>query len=117
MFSFGVALILGISPDWTVDEWCELAEQRYIELQVAKPVELPYRMDAAIWVCVAESLWCDGGHELACAAMARAVECEPGNQELLNLEREILAERSITFDARDFVIGTPSGEEAAATEG
>ncbi|SCL43410.1 hypothetical protein GA0070615_6444 [Micromonospora aurantiaca] len=113
LYSFAAGTLLGDSPPWSVDELCELAEQRYDELGNSRPVELPSRLDSALWICTAERLWTDGAHDLACAAIGRAVECSPGHEDLLALEREVGAGRDIDFDVRAFLLGLPPPAEAS----
>lgn len=105
LYSFAAGTLLGESPPWSVDELCELAEQRYEDLQRPRPVELPARLDSALWICTAQRLSSDGAHDLACAALGRAVECSPGREDLLALEREVLAGHDIDFDVRAFLLG------------
>lgn len=113
LYSFAAGILLGDSPPWSVDELCELAEQRYDELGSSRPVELPSRLDSALWICTAERLWSDGAHDLACAAIGRAVECSPGHEDLLALEREVGAGRDIDFDVRAFLLCLPPPAEAS----
>jgi hypothetical protein len=46
----------------------------------------PHVWTPRLWILVAERLWLDGGHDLACASVGRAVECSPGHEHLLALE-------------------------------
>ena len=111
LYSFAVAQLLDLTPPWTVDDWCELAEQRYDNLQKRRPVELPSRLDASLWLCVAEVLQSEGARETACAAIGRAIDCSPGHEDLLALEREVAAGRVITPNIRAFILGTASTED------
>lgn len=104
LYSFAVAVLLDLEPPWDVDEWCELAEQRYEELHSRRPVEFPARFDSALWLRLCEVLQVEGAQCAARAALSRAVECSPGNQELLSLEREMEAGAAITMDVRTFLI-------------
>lgn len=107
MFSFITGLLLGYpAPPWSVDEFCDLAEDRFADLRKRRPFDLPARVDSALWIYVADVLWQNGTHDLACAAIARAVECTPGHEGLLQLELDVLGGRDIKFDVRAFVLAT-----------
>ncbi|GAA2698380.1 hypothetical protein GCM10010428_81140 [Actinosynnema pretiosum subsp. pretiosum] len=111
LYTFAVALLLGRDLPWSVDEVCELAEQRHEESQNSRPIELPARLDSALWVFVAQQLWSDGGYDLARAAIGMAVECCPGHRDLLALERDVVAGNAPGFDVRAFVLGPGPGVE------
>lgn len=104
IWSFAVCLLLGEVPPWTVEEWCELAEQRFNDLQRSMPVRLPSRIDSALWICVARCLRADDAVELARAALGRAVECSPGHERLVRLEREFAVDHAIKINVRKFVL-------------
>lgn len=69
MYAYAVGVLLGHTPPWTLDDLCELAEQRYEDLQRRRPVELPPRVDSALWVLVAQHLLSDRAALLARAAI------------------------------------------------
>ncbi|WP_431816902.1 hypothetical protein [Gordonia jacobaea] len=104
LYSFAVAVLLDLEPLWDVDDWCELAEQRYEDLHSRRPVEFPARFDSALWLRLCEVLQVEGAQSAARAALSRAVECSPGNQELVSLERDMEAGTAITLDVRTFLI-------------
>jgi hypothetical protein len=106
MHSFAAALLLGLDPPWSIEEVCELAEQRYEALQGSICDEMPTRLEAALWVVVAQRLSRDGdAHATACAALARAVECAPGDIDLLTLQGQFAAGRGGDgFDVCAYVI-------------
>lgn len=104
LYSFAAALLLDLEPPWSVDEWCELAEQRYEDLHKRRPAEFPARFDSALWIRVAEVLQREGAWDTALAALARAVECTPGHEELLSLESKAAAGEGIAPDVRAFLI-------------
>ncbi|WP_068396421.1 hypothetical protein [Kribbia dieselivorans] len=114
LYSFAVALLLDLKPSWDVDQWCELAEQRYEELHSRRPVEFPARFDSALWLYVAEVLQREGARHAAQAALARAIECTPGHEELLSLERQAATGDTISPDVRDFLIGSSPDEDQSA---
>lgn len=65
-----------------------LADRRLEQLRQRKtPLELPARFDAAIQLVAADAHWSDGDREQARAAIAVAVELDPGKAALLELER------------------------------
>ena len=108
IYSFTVAVLLDVVPPWSVDEFCELAEQRHAALQGARPLELPDRVDASLWICTAQLLWVEGLHDLARAAVSMAVECSPGDADLLALEHKAEKQEGIVFDVRKFLLGLSS---------
>lgn len=111
IYSYAIALLVGVTPPWTVDEWCELAEQRYEDLHGRKPVEFPARFDAVLWASVAEQLEEEGARDLAVAALARAVESAPGEELLLTLEQQYIESGALELNARSFLLG--QGPEGA----
>lgn len=116
LYSFAVALLLDLKPPWNIDQWCELAEQRYEDLHKRRPVEFPARFDSALWLCVGEVLQGEGARHAAQAALARAVECTPGHEGLLSLERQATTGHAIAPNVRDFLID-PSPDESQTPEG
>jgi hypothetical protein len=111
LYSFAVALLLDLEPPWSSDEWCELAEERYVELHKRRPLELPSRLDSSLWLRVAEIVQSEGAHETACAAIGRAIECAPGHEDLLALEGEAIAGQAIAPNIRAFFLGPAAGED------
>ncbi|MGY2012107.1 hypothetical protein ACW9HC_34485 [Nocardia gipuzkoensis] len=67
---------------------------------------MPTRLEAALWVVVAQRLSREGdAHVAACAALARAVECAPGDIDLLTLQGQFAAGRGGEgFDVCAYVI-------------
>ena len=104
LYSFAVALLLDLDPPWSVDEWCELAEQRYEDLHRRRPADLPARFDSVLWLRVAETLQSEGAWDAARAALARAVESTPGHEDLLSFERRAAAGEMIAPDCRALLI-------------
>lgn len=105
MYAFAAGALLGYTPPWSLDELCELAEQRYEVLRRRKHVELPLRIDSALWVLVAQRLLSDGGLSLARAAIGKAVECSPGDEDFMELERRVLAGQPDDVNLRGLVLG------------
>lgn len=116
LYSFAVALLIGAQPPWSVDEWCELAEQRWEDLHKRRPAEFPPRLDSALWLRVAEVLHGEGARHAAQAALARAVECTPGHEELLSLERQASAGGPIAPNVRDFLLDAGRDESQSAED-
>lgn len=117
LYSFAVALLLDLKPPWSVDEWCELAEQRYEDLHKRRPVEFPARFDSVLWLRVAEILQSEGAWDAARAALARAVECTPGHEELLSFERKAAAGEAIAADGRALLIDpVPDGNQSQESQ-
>ncbi|WP_143536605.1 hypothetical protein [Rhodococcus sp. 05-2254-6] len=104
LFSFAVAILLELEPPWSIDEWCELAEQRFEDLHRRRPLEFPARFDSALWLRVAEMLQDAGAQHAATAALDRAIGCTPGHSELLALERAIASGQAITPNLKVFLL-------------
>jgi hypothetical protein len=113
--AFTVACLLGGRPDWTVDDWCELAEDRHLELHRRKPQPVHPRIDAALWVNVTDQLHQVGAFNEAVAAMGRAVETVPGHRDLLENEKRLIGGGNLDLDWHAFVLGPPPSQEPAET--
>lgn len=103
--AFAVAAVLNQQPDWSVDEWCDLAEDRYHDLQRRRPQPVRPPIDALLWVEAARALALDGSVVEARAALAHAVECMPGDPILIQQERDFEQGRPINLDLQDLVLG------------
>lgn len=111
MYAFTAGILLGHTPPWSLDDLCELAEQRYDELRRRNPVELPPRLDSALWAFVAQRLLSDGARLLARAAIGRAVECSPGEEDFMDLERRVAAGQLDDVNLRALILGrSPLGQ-------
>lgn len=117
--SLTVAAVIGQQPPWSVDEWCDLAEDRHDDLQRRKPQPIRPAIDALLWVETARALSSDGSVVEAHAALAHAVECMPGNPALVQQEREFEAGGPINIDLRSLVLGATrsSGSEQDSEAG
>jgi hypothetical protein len=106
--SFAVAVLLDVTPPWSAAECLALAESRYEQLQANRPLELPERMDAGLWVMVAQHHNLDGEHHTeARDAIAKALDCCPGHLQLLELwSTSSLGAILAGFDIRPFILGT-----------
>jgi hypothetical protein len=72
-------------------------------------------LDSALWVLVARSLLSDGGHSLAGAAIGKAVECAPGDEEFMDLERQVSAGQLDNVDLQALVLGRSPLEQRGPT--
>ncbi|NJC13060.1 hypothetical protein F4558_002886 [Micromonospora profundi] len=115
MCSFTVGALLGHTPPWSLDDLCELAEQRYEELNRRQHVELPPRVDSALWALVAHRLLSDGAPTLALAAIDRAVKCSPGNEDFMELERRVVVGQLDDPDLKALILGQSSPSQQAGT--
>jgi hypothetical protein len=102
--SFAVAMLIDRTPNWTIDEWCELAEGRYADLQSANPVPMPAEIDAVLWIKVAAELQQVGAQREALAAIGRAIDVLPGRPVLLAAERQIADGGELEVDIRALVL-------------
>jgi hypothetical protein len=106
-YAFAAAVLMDATPPWSATECLSLAEARYEELQTNKPLELPERLDAGLWILVAQHHNLNGEHERARDAIGKALDCCPGQPQLLNLWTTPLLSTVLTdFDIRPFVLGT-----------
>ncbi|WP_343448569.1 hypothetical protein [Micromonospora oryzae] len=106
MFAFTTGVLLGRTPPWSVDAVCDLAEQRYEDMRRRAPVELPMRVDAALWALVAQRLLDDGAPTtLVYAAIDRAVKCSPGDEDVMALERRFAAGQLDDLDLQALILG------------
>ncbi|MEV6283475.1 hypothetical protein [Kribbella sp. NPDC051770] len=102
--SFAVAVLLDLDPGWSIDEWCELAEDRYADLQSSNPKPMPPEIDAALWISVAAQLEQVAAHKEALAAVTRAIDVLPGKPVLLAAEQQVAAGGKIEVDVRSLVL-------------
>ena len=107
--SLTVAAVIGQQPPWSVDEWCDLAEDRHDDLQRRKPQPIRPAIDALLWIETARALSSDGSVVEARAALAHAVECMPGDPALVQQESEFEEGGPINIDLRGLVLGAAQG--------
>lgn len=118
--SLTVAAVIGKQPPWSVDEWCDLAEDRHEDLQGRRPQPMRPAIDALLWVETARALSLDGSVVEARAALARAVECVPGDPALVLQEREFNAGSPLRIDLRTLVLGatrSAGSEQGSGADG
>lgn len=117
--SLTVAAVIGQQPLWSVDEWCELAEDRHENLQRRKPQPIRPAIDAALWIETARALSADGSVVEARAALAHAAECVPGDPALIKQETDFEVGGKINIDLRSLVLGrgrTPKHQQGSETD-
>lgn len=107
--SLTVAAVIGQQPHWSVDEWCDLAEDRHDDLKRRRPQPIRPAIDALLWVEAARALSSDGSIVETRAALAHAVECMPGDRALIQQEKEFEQGGSINIDLRGLVFGAARG--------
>lgn len=115
--SLTVAAVIGRQPPWSVDEWCDLAEDRHDDLQRRRPQPIRPAIDALLWIETARALSVDGSVVEARAALAHAVECMPGDQALVQQERQFEEGGPINVDLQGLVLGAAPGSESTQGSG
>jgi len=89
--AFAVGLLSGEIPDWSVDQWLELATERRLERESRSQLELVPSVDAALQVVAAEELVKACRLAEAQRLASLAVEELPGNEELITWEERLVA--------------------------
>jgi len=113
--AFAVSLVVGPTPDWTVEQWIALAADRVAQRSRRRHLQLPRGFDAALHVMTAERLLDEGRSEEADGAAARAVEEMPGHEALIEWERAIRRGEINDLDLRAVAFGEAvSAEEVTA---
>lgn len=91
-----LSVLFNVTHTWSRADLFAAADRRLEQLRQRKiPLELPARFDSAIQLVVADAHWTDGDRQQARSAIAVAVELDPGNAALIELER---AAKGDTFE-------------------
>lgn len=117
LWAFAVSAVLGLEPDWELDDWCELAEQRWEAMHARRPAPAPLRLDAALWARTAVSLQAVGAVASSLEAVGNALQCEPGDAELIKLEEALQTGSDYDFEVRRYVVGALAEDSADADDG
>ncbi|WP_158171279.1 hypothetical protein [Rhodococcus sp. JT-3] len=104
-FTVGVLSNRGI-PEWTVDEWAELATARRTARTKGKETPLPTSIDVLLQLTTADELETAGRHDEAVGFAANAVEECPGHEDLLLWEKRLIAgDHDPNFNCHKFLYG------------
>jgi len=114
---FVTGLLSAQVPEWTTDQWHELATNRRAERTHRRQLEMPARMDAALQAMAAEKLITADRPAEARTLAAGAMEELPGNERLMSWEAEIAAGNCTEFDVRTLVLGVAPAEKPAEQPG
>ncbi len=114
MTGFAVSLLVGPTPDWTAQQWTELAADRVDQRRLRSHLQLPRGFDAALHVMTAERLLDEGRPDEANAAAARAVEELPGCEPLIAWEQAIEHGEAIELDLHAVAFGKPPSTDEGA---
>lgn len=119
--SFVVKLFANDLPEWTADQWLNLASDRRAQRSKRRYLQLPPSIDAALQVIAADQLMDSGRADEALTAANAAVEELPGDKQLLNWEATFGAAESAALDLWALILGTeptatPSPETSEAAD-
>lgn len=104
-------------PDWTTQQWTELAQQRRADRLTGKEAPLPTAVDVLLQLEVADRLEAAGLHEQAIEFAANAVEECPGHADLLAWEQRLVAgDHDPHFNCHKFIYGTDCVTGSGAEE-
>ncbi len=111
--AFAVGLLSDrASPEWTADEWAELAAARRAVRATGKEAPLPAAIDALLQLETADQLEAAGRHDEAVLFASNAVEERPGHKDLLAWEEHLLAgHHDPAFDCHKFLFGRGAGAQ------
>jgi hypothetical protein len=115
IIAFAVSLLVGPTPDWTVEQWTELAAARVDLRRRRRHLQLPRGFDAALHVMTAERLLDEGRPDEANTAAARAAEELPGCDPLIAWEQAIQGGEAIELDLHAVAFGKPAPTDEGAT--
>ena len=111
MAAFVVGLLTDPAPDWTSDQWLELAEARRAEQMSSKVRLLPASIEAALQVVATQHLLADGRRDEALGLLDCAIDELPGNELLIDWEAKLRAGEAQDLDVSVLVLGPSKGPE------
>lgn len=105
VYAAAVAVLTGDELPWNDTQLAALIDEREKSLMSAgkSTLELPPRLDAAFHIELARRKWAAGDHDAAEARMAKAVELLPGDEALMELEKDARAGVFEDFSLLDFI--------------
>ena len=112
--AFLAGLLSGQLPEWSAEQWSELALKRRQARRLRRQFELPPSIDASLHVIAAEELIEDGHLEEAINFARFAVEEMPGTQLLIDWERQLAAGEETTIDLQALIDGRTDEEAPRA---
>ena len=101
--AFVTSVLLNVLPEWTEDDWYELAANRRRGRATGGSVELPAGVDAALQVIAAQQLVKAGRRDNARELAGFAVEELPGNESLIEWEAAVVTGVDAEIDLRQLV--------------
>ena len=114
MTGFAVSLLVGPMPEWTAQQWTELAADRIDQRRRRSHLQLPRGFDAALHVMTAERLLDEDRPDEANAAAACAIEELPGCEPLIAWEQAIEQGEAIELDLHVVAFGKPASTDEGA---
>ncbi|MBB4087086.1 hypothetical protein [Sphingomonas carotinifaciens] len=105
MVSFALAMVLGAALPWSLEDYKALAASRREELRRKTHQPLPKRIDAALYILIADQLLAIGDKASAMVALGQAVETVPGLADLIDFEAALERGDDPTLNLRPFILG------------
>lgn len=106
-------------PDWTAEEYAQVAESRHEMRSLRRHFQFPAQFDAALQLEAADRLEAAGEHERAIQHAAYAVEEAPGNELLIEWEAKLVGgnpDPKFPLPKLIFGVDRPAGTEELAAE-
>lgn len=113
---FAVRLLTSNPIAWSLEQLTALVDERRDELRRGRGQPLPARIDAVMLLTTALALWDAGRSGDAVALISEAVNCFPGNEELIAIEQAAILGARPAVDLLAFVIGIGTGVAGEGTE-
>lgn len=104
MVSFALATVLGRPIEWPTEALEVLSEKRRNELFGKNPTPLPSRIDAALYMLLADRLLSEGEKEKALEQMRFAVETVPGVPDLIKFEEALARDEDPVLNLTRFIL-------------
>ena len=92
-----VHMMLGASPSWTLVEHDKIVDGYFQKRRSKRGVGLPRTFEAGLLLEIAERYRVEGNLRQTRDRVSRAVECHPGHEPLLEIERHFNPGRPITW--------------------
>jgi hypothetical protein len=105
--SFAVGILTSRLPEWSPEQWLQLARERREARTKRVHQELTPGLDASLQVIAAEKLLAAGREEEASEFAQNAIEELPGNAELIAWEQLVLSGETTEIDLTPLINGSP----------
>lgn len=115
MTAFVVQVLEGRVPEWTSDEWVQLADERRTEREAEKAPQLAAVLDAALQAAAAEAAADAGDPDGALRFANRAIQELPGNDLLRSWETALRTAEPHKLELTRLMLGDEVSEGSAAT--